>query len=171
MNNQKDLFLKHVLFDVSYGTVESYGPDEFFCHPKMTKYFPVYTPDGTFYNFQFYTPQELRDLIGIDDYINNIIKLILMKQYKEIINKDHLNYRRKIKGDTLAHQFPEYNELTSPDDIMQIIINKLNVIIIVFEMLGLMNEEKKKQIDNLFTNYYEHEPYNWFGKMINMFNN
>jgi hypothetical protein len=94
-NNQKDLFLKHILFDVSYGTAECY------CLLDISKYFPIYKPDGTFYNFRLYNNQEMQDLIGIDEKINDIIKNHFMKDYKFILDKHHLNYRRKIIGNTI----------------------------------------------------------------------
>jgi hypothetical protein len=119
-SNQKDMFLKNILFDVSYGTAPCY------CAIDMTKHFPMYKPDGTFYNFQLYNNQEMIDLIGTDDKINNILKIHFLKEYKFILDYHHQNYRRKFKGDTLAYQFPEYNESTSPDEIMKIIIDKIN---------------------------------------------
>ena len=161
-SNQKDMFVKHVLFDITYGS-------NCHCMTDMTKYLPEYKPDGTFYNFQLYTTQEMIDLIGINEKINNIIKNHFMKDYKLILDQHHFNYRRKIIGNTLAHQFPEYNESTSPDDIMKIIIDKLNLIIEIFERLGLMNEDKKKQMNDLFTNYYSHDMYKWLYQMNHMF--
>ena len=162
-SNNKEMFLKHILFDVTYGTTECY------CLLDMSKYFPMYKSDGTFYNFRLYNNQEMQDLIGIDDKINDIIKNHFMKDYKFILDKHHLNYRRKIIGTDLAYQFPEYNESTSVDEIMKIIIDKLNVIITIFDLLGLINHEKKEKINNLFTNYYSYDMYKWSYEMNHMY--
>jgi hypothetical protein len=109
------------------------------------------------------------DVIGIDDKINNIIKIYFQKEYKFILDQHHLNYRRKVSGDNFAYHHPEYNESTPPDQIMQIIIDKLNQVIIIFEILGLSNDDKNNQIKDLFTNYRTVDMHKWRSQMLHMF--
>ena len=160
-NSQKDLFKNKILFDITYGNDCS-------CMTNMTKHFPKYKPDGSFYNFLLYNYEEMHDLIGVDDKINHIIKVYFSKQYKNDIDQHHINYRRKIKGDTLLHNFKEYNESTPPDQIMSILIAKLQFSIKIFDLLGLVTDEKKKQIDDLFKNYHDHDIYKWRELMMHM---
>jgi hypothetical protein len=162
-SNQKDLFLKNILFDVSYGAANCH------CAPNMTKYFPIYKSDGTFCNVLLYNYQEMLDVIGTDDKINDIIKIYFQKEYKFILDHHHLNYRRKVSGYNFAYHLPEYNESTPPDQIMQIIIDKLNQVIIIFEILGLSNNDKNIQIKDLFTNYRTVDMHKWWSQMLHMF--
>jgi len=162
-SNHKSLFLNHILFDITYGTTHCY------CAVDMTQYFPMYKSDGNFYNFLLYNNQEMLDLIGTDDKINNILKIYFQKEYKFILDYHHQNYRRKVSGDTLAYQFPEYNESTPPDQIMQIIIDKLNQVIIIFDIFGLSNDDKNNRIKDLFTNYRTVDKYKWWTQMSHMF--
>ena len=64
-SNQKDLFLKHILFDVSFGTAHCY------CAIDMTKHFPMYKPDGTFYNFQPKEDSTNKGLIGLPQRVGS----------------------------------------------------------------------------------------------------
>jgi hypothetical protein len=162
-NSNKDLFKEKILFDITYGNDCS-------CMTDMTKHFPKYKPNGNFYNFLLYDYEEMRYLIGIDDKINNILNGYFLKQYKQDIDIHHINYRRKITGNTLMYNFPEYNESTPPDEIMSILIAKIQFSITIFDLLGLVTDQKKKQINDLLTNYHIHEMYKWRETMMNMFN-
>ena len=160
-SDQKEMFLNHILFDVTYADGH--------CMPDMTMHYPRYKSNGTFYNFQFYNNQQMLDLVGTDEKINNVLKDYFLKEYKQILTQHHYNYRRKIQGLQLAYQVPEYNSETSEFKIMEILINKLNRMISIFERLGFINEEKRNKINKLFSNYIEVEMREWFDTMNIMF--
>ena len=52
---------------------------------------------------------------------------------------------------------------------MEILIDKLNRMISIFERLGFINEEKRNKINKLFSNYIEVEMREWFDTMNIMF--
>jgi hypothetical protein len=156
-NSQKDLFKNNILFDVTYG-------EDCHCMTNMTKFFPKYKSNGTFYNFLLYNFIEMRELIGIDQEIDNIIKVYFLKEYYNNIEQDHLNYRRVILN--INHYYTQYE---SADDIMNNLIDKIKFIISIFELLKLVTDDKKEKINDLLMNYKSYDVYKWREHMLQMF--
>jgi hypothetical protein len=159
-NTRKALFKNNILFDITYGNDCS-------CMTNMIKHFPRYKSDGTFYNFLLYNSTEMHEFVGIDDKINDILKVYFLKKYNHVLDYYHLNYRRKIIGNTDMYNFPNYDTLTA-DEIMSMLIEKLKESISIFELLGFISPDKKGQINEAFTNYKGYDMYKWREIMMNI---
>jgi len=160
-NNNKELFKNKILFDITYGI-------DCGCMTDMSKFYPIYMPDGNFCNILLYDYDDFINIIGINDKINDTIKNYFLKQYKNDIDNHHINYRRKIIGDTLLYTTDEYNESSSPELIMDILIGKLQFSVRIFEMIGLLNIDKIAKINDLFSKYKSYEMYEWRKIMLNI---
>ena len=150
MMNQKQLFLDNVLMY-----------DECHCGMGIDTYSPLLKPNGNFYQFPLYNYEEMTELIGTDSKINNILKNYFLSDYKTILSKHHIDYTRKAAGDELMYNFPEYDQNTSSDKIMSILIGKLNKTIEIMAILGFVTSEITEKINELFTNYKSYDVYKW----------
>ena len=159
-NGRKELFKTNILFDITYGNDCS-------CMTNMTKHFPRYKSDGTFYNFLLYNYEEMLEFVGIDDKINDILKVYFLKKYNHNLDYYHVNYRRKMIGNTNMYNFPEYDSL-SADEIMKMLIEKLKPSITIFELLGFIDHGKSIEINDLFNDYKKYDMYEWRKFMMNI---
>lgn len=160
-NDRKELFKNNILFDITYGNDCS-------CMTNMTKHFPRYKPNGTFYNFLLYNYEEMLEFVGIDDKINDILKIYFLKKYNHNLDYYHVNYRRKIIGNSSMYNFPNYDSLTA-EEIMNLLIKELKPSIIIFELLGFINNAKSIEINDLFNDYKKYDMYDWRTSMMNIF--
>jgi hypothetical protein len=160
-NGRKELFKNNILFDVTYGNDCS-------CMTNMTIHFPRYKPDGTFYNFLLYNDKEMHEFVGIDDKINDILKVYFLKKYNHDLDFYHVNYRRKMIGTSSMYNFPNYDSL-SADEIMKMLIEKLKPSITIFELLGFIDHGKSVEINDLFNDYKNYDMYEWRTSMMNIF--
>ena len=149
----KELFKKKILFDVSYGNAS--------CMLDLNKYKPFYDKNGDFLNFILYTREEILQIIGIHSGMDELIKIYFLKEYRDILNNHQVNYRRKLKGDTLLFPNKYYNESTTPDEIMTVLQKLLSERYDIFRKMKLISAEKELEIVNLFQNYHTIDPYRW----------
>lgn len=146
--DQKRIFKKRVLFDLTYG-------EACHCMTDMTKYKPLYDSRGDFFNFTLYTPDEMREYIGISVKTDSIIFNYFYGEYKEILDALHLIYRRNInKAENATDDDPEY--------IMNLLQTKLRSLFPIFRRLGVLTREKEAVLETLFVNYREHNMYKWY---------
>jgi len=160
-NTNKELFKNKILFDITYGI-------DCGCMTDMSKFYPIYMPDGNFCNILLYDYDDFINIIGINDKINETVKNYFFKQYKKDIDNHHINYRRKIIDNTLLHQTDEYNESSPPELIMDILIGKLQFSVRIFEMIGILNTDTIAKINDLFSNYKSYDMYKWREIMLNI---
>ena len=149
----KELFKKKILFDVSYGNAS--------CMLDLNKYKPFYDKNGDFLNFILYTREEILQIIGIHSGMDELIKIYFLKEYRDILNNHQVNYRRKLKGDTLLFPNKYYNESTTPDEIMIVLQKLLSDRYDIFRKMKLISAEKEQEIVHLFQNYHTIDPYRW----------
>jgi hypothetical protein len=146
--------------------------DECHCGIDIDKFSPVLKQDGSFYNFKLYDYNEMKNLIGTNDKINIIIKDYFLKKYSDDLNKHHINYYRRLKNDTLMYLCDEYDQLTPPDLIMKILLEKLDESIHILERIINISDEIKNRKIELFQNYNNFDPHKWrieVGKLLNLF--
>jgi hypothetical protein len=157
----KEAFKKKILIDITYG-------NDCHCGTNLSKYKPFYDEYLDFYNMTLLTKQEMVNIIGKNQEIDEIIKVFFIKKFRNLVNYIHVDYRRKTKGDTIMYGHDGYNNQSSPDEIMHILQQELNQIFSVFEMLNLMSSEKKNLIQNLFEKYKEYDMYQWNQQILSI---
>jgi hypothetical protein len=146
--DQKRIFKKKVLFDLTYG-------DACHCSTDMTNYKPLYDSRGDFLNFTLYSPEEMREYIGISAKTDSIIFNYFYGQYKKILDALHLTYRRNIKK---AENATDEN----PDELMALLQAKLRSLFPIFRRLHVLTDEKEEVLNTLFVNYREIDMYKWY---------
>jgi len=152
---QKDVFKKNILFDMTYR--QDTG-----CMPNLAKYKPLYDPEGNFYNITLWTEDDFTHNIGISTQIDTIIYDFFRKQYKQILNDIHVDYRRKhLYKDSILFTNYDYTNETPAHALIIIMYEKLSKLISLFSKLG-MNTATQMKFESLFSNYGNMEPYNWY---------
>jgi len=148
--DQRKLFLNNILMH-----------DECHCGLAIDTYRPQVKPDGSFYQFPLYSTDEMKAIIGTDDSINEILKNYFVRNFKMNLSKHHINYTRKFNGTDLMYNVVEYNESSSPDEIMNILIKILNTDLECLNRLGFLTDAIKEQINELFSNYKNYDLHKW----------
>jgi hypothetical protein len=146
--------------------------DECHCGFNIEKFSPVLKPDGSFYNFKLYDYDEMTNLIGTNDKINIIIKDYFLNKYSGDLNKHHINYYRRLKGENLLYSCDKYDHSTPPDIIMKILLDELEKSINILERIITISDEIKKRKIELFQNYIIFDPHKWrieVGKLLSLF--
>jgi hypothetical protein len=148
--DQRQLFLNNILMH-----------DECHCGQAIDTYIPHVRPDGSFYQFLIYSNDEMKALIGTDDSINEILKNHFVRNFKMNLSNHHINYTRKITGANLMYHVDEYNETTTADEIMNILIKCLSSDLECLDKLGFLTDSIKENITELFTNYKNYDLHKW----------
>jgi hypothetical protein len=146
--DQKRIFKKKILFDITYG-------EACHCMTNMAKYKPLYDSYGDYFNFTLYTSDEIRGYIGMSANTDSLIYTHFYKQYASILDTIHLTYRRNIKK---ADNATDEN----PDELMAILQAKLRSLFPIFHNLGALTPEKEATLETLFENYREIDMYKWY---------
>ena len=146
--DQKRLFKKRILFDITYG-------EACHCMTDMTKYKPLKMSNGDFYNFLLYSRDEMNSIIGHSKKTDAIIYHYFYKEYAEILDGLHLIYRRNTnKADNATDE--------DPDEVMALLQRKLTELLPIFKALDTFSAEKEASLKLLFTTYREHNMYKWY---------
>jgi hypothetical protein len=160
--NLQRRFRRQILFDVSYGTDTG-------CMTDMEKNKPFYEPNGDFLNLQLYSEMELFDRINTHPAVNEVIFKNLVRKYRTLLNDIHVDYRRKMNGDSLFH--PDvygYGNDSSPQDILESLEHELFKIVPQLQKLGLMNEETKEQLRSYFEQATTMDRYKWYDQVFKL---
>jgi len=158
ISEKKKMFLDNVLMY-----------DECHCGINIVNYSPLLKPDGSFYQFPLYDYNEMTALIGTDSRITDILKNYFLSDYKTTLSKHHINYTRKLNSATLMYNFEEYNEYSSPDEIMSFLIANLKKKIQIMDLLQFVTPSIMEQFNDLFTNYKSYDVHKWRITMNKMF--
>ena len=158
----RDIILKNVLFDITYGA-------DCHCMTPLTKHAPIFDKNGDFCNLAFYDEAHSIELIGIDKRIDKLIQTRILKKFSQILNDNHVNYRKAINGDT--HLFPSalYSGKETPDKIMEILLGELSGYMRVLDKLGWITPEKKQIFSEYSTNYKSIDIYKWYSEMSKIY--
>ena len=139
--SSKASFKRNVLFDITYGT-------DCHCMTNMVKYKPLYDEKGDFINFLLYKETDIKNSIGLSPELNHLIKGYFVKQYLSVVNQQ-VDYRRRLKGDTVLFACEGYGDTSTPDEIMSYLKSKMLPLLDIFDSLGLMTSQKWGQVWNL----------------------
>ena len=152
--NDKRKFKENILFDISYGA-------DCGCQTDLTRYGPLTKRNGNFYNFLLYDESELLAVIGKDPMMDTLIYGFFKKKWIQILNDNHVNYRRRLKGEDCLFRSNVYDAMASPSIIMDYLQNQLVQMMVIFHRLGYI-DAKEKEFNALLEGYKEWDVYKWY---------
>lgn len=152
--NQRLIFKKKVIFDITY-------TDESPCSPNM-KDFPVVDSENNFVNFLLILPEDLLNYLEYPRF-KILIKDVFKKKYKDILNREHTNYRRRRNKDVCL--FPsEYSSMEEPEKIFIVLKEKLDSCIPALKHFDFPVEKYQ----DLMRDYLSYDMYKWYTIMNNL---
>ena len=148
-----------VLFDVSYGADTG-------CCTDLTRWRPIIAPHGGYMNFLLYDTDEMRSIIGFRRDVDQLIYDYFKKLYIQTVNDNHVNYRRRLRGEDCMFTvgFP-YGVTADPDEIMRHLIGRINWHADIFRRLGYLKPENEIQLAQLLLTYKPSQGvnvYDWY---------
>lgn len=154
----KELYKRRILLDMTYGTDTG-------CSTDMTKAQPFYDYDLNFLNLHFMTEQDAKRWIHSSLKLDEILKKKYITNYLQSLNNLHVDYRRKLKGDTLLFGHPRYTEASTPDEIMVVLQEALQSPFELLQGLQVIEKEAKEKFQRLCLSYKDSDPYKWHDAM------
>jgi hypothetical protein len=109
--DQKDLFKRRVLLDMTYET-------DWGCSTDMTVAQPFYDGSGNFLPLHWMTPTQLKQWCGRTPPLDSVLLKRTRTQYLEALNHIHVDYRRKKQGLPLVYGSPLYTPDSTCDEIL-----------------------------------------------------
>ena len=162
MSTRPSLFKKRVLFDITYGNAS--------CMTDLTKYSPIYDKKGDFINFTLYTHNEMKGLIALKrPEIDSLLRPYFRKAFIHALEYHHVNYRRRVNGDTCLNPSECYEENASPSQIMDVLQNELRTSFDVLRRLDMVDAEKNATFRRLMDYYLETNMYEWNTQVKKLF--
>lgn len=152
---QKEKFKRRILLDMTFGTDSG-------CCTDMTKAQPFYDYDGNFLNFHFVTDADAKRWIGISLKVDEVLRRKYRAKYLQTLNHIHVDYRRKLKGDTLLYGSPDYTNESSPDEILACLKRQLQPSFDILVSLRAIEASKQTTFQELFQTYKTIDPYKWY---------
>lgn len=153
MSNNKELFKKKILFDITYG--------ENHCHINLIKETPIYDPNGDFINILLLNINELRPLFDYHPKITKYVTDFYVSEYRNIVTVIPVDIRRKIlieSGEkiTFCEGTKKYHYTldSSYKTLIEILQSKLDSIIPILIEVNIIDSRKRDYIyGELLTNY------------------
>jgi len=156
----KEYIRQNVLFDITYGT-------NCHCMTNMTEHAPMLDKNGKFYNFLLFNEVEMLQSIGLHPKMNKFIEIHIMKKLSTVLNEDHVNYRRAIRGEELLFRDKPYR--ADPEEIMLNLLMSVREILNILNKLGSLTEEKKALFETHSRNYRDMDMYKWYTNMTKLY--
>lgn len=153
--DQKEKYKRRILLDMTFGTDTG-------CCTDMTKAQPFYDYNGDFLNFHFATDKDADRWIGFSVKMDDMLRKKYRAKYLQSLNHIHVDYRRRLKGDTVMYGSPDYNNDSSPDDIMKLLQTEIRVPFEFLIKLRAIESSKSEVLNELFQNYKSYDPYKWY---------
>jgi len=155
-------FKDRILFDVSYGSDTG-------CCTDMSRWKPIIAPHGGYMNFLLYDTYEMCSIIGFRPDVDTLIYGYFKKEYIQLVNDNHVNYRRRLRGDdcmfTVGLPYPANAD---PDVIMRYLIGEINKKMDIFRRLGYLSSENEIKLAELLLSYKPSQGvnvYDWYSAM------
>ena len=152
-STKPNLFKRRVLFDITYGNAS--------CSTDLTVYKPIYDRRGDFITFTLFNADEIRENIGLNSKLDELIKRHFIAKFKEALNHHHVNYRRRINGDDCLMKSDFYDYRADPHLIMDVLQHELTAFIAIFKELRLVDAAKEARFQDLMENYASINMYDW----------
>jgi hypothetical protein len=157
----KEHFKRRILLDMTYGTDSG-------CMTDMTKARPFYDSSFNFINLHHLTDTEAVHWIGHSPELNSLLQKIYSTKILSALNNIHVDYRRKLRGESCMFGSSDYSDESSADDIMKVLQNELHKCFNVLSKINCMEKERMSAIQTLFENYKTHDPYKWYDAVRKM---
>lgn len=151
----KDLYKGRILLDMTYGT-------DIGCSTDMTKAQPFYDYNLDFLNLHFMTEEDALRWARISFKLDEILRRKYVTKYVQALNNIHVDYRRKLKGETLMFGHPNYTESSSPDEIMKVLQDSLSSSFGILLALQVVSREAETTLKRHFLTYKGCDPYKWY---------
>ncbi len=151
----KEKFKRRILIDMTYGTDTG-------CCTDMTKAQPFYDYNGDFINLSFLNQKDAIRWAGISLKLDDILRKKYMTKFLLALNYIHVDYRRRLKGESNLYGSSEYNDASSPDEIMVVLQKKLREEFEVLLATHLVTQRQNATLEMLFRDYKEYDPYKWY---------
>lgn len=156
----KEILRNNIVWDITYG-------QDCNCMTPLTQYKPIMKDSQNFFNIWSYSNEELINYINYSPATDKILYEYFYKQFRKIIDTHHVNYRRKLLGESLLTSTNAYNEKTSPNEIMEYIIKELDPMIRILFKLSSMTQIEKDSFTFKLISYKNYDPYKWYKEMVN----
>jgi len=152
-------FKDRILFDISYGADTG-------CCTDMSRWKPILAPHGGYMNFLLYDVDEMRSIIGFRQDVDSLIYGYFKKNFVQLVNDNHVNYRRRVKGeDCMFTVGVPYSATADPDEIMRHLIGRINWHADIFRRLGYLTPENEIKLAQLLLTYKPSQGvnvYDWY---------
>lgn len=155
MAPNKELYKRRILLDMTYGTDTG-------CSTDMTKAQPFYDYNLNFLNLHFMTDEDALRWAGISMKLDEILRRKYITKFLQGLNNIHVDYRRRLKGDTLMFGHPNYNESSTPDDIMRVLQESLSSSFAILLALHSVPRDAERILKSHFLTYKGCDPYKWY---------
>ena len=160
-DTDKEYIEKNILFDITYGT-------ECSCVTPLTKFYPI-MKDGYFLNFALYSEEKMLNMIGVDPKMDELIKGNVMKTLSRVLNEDHVNYRKAVRGEELLFESSNYSRNSSAEEIMTVLLKRIGDILKILQKLNALTQEKLNLFETHSRNYNEMDMYKWYTNMTTLY--
>jgi hypothetical protein len=154
-SSNKDLFKRRILLDMTYGTDSG-------CSTDMTKAQPFYDFDLNFLNLYFMTDDDAKRWAQISLKLDEILRKKYQYKYLSSLNYIHVDYRRKLKGESLMYGSEFYTNDSTPDEIMSVLQKELRKALDVLIHVKYIEKEVLETFDTLCKTYKKYDPYKWY---------
>jgi hypothetical protein len=153
--SQKEKFKRRILIDMTYGTDTG-------CCTDMTKAQPFYDYNGDFINLSFLNQKDATRWAGISMKLDDILRKKYMTKFLLALNYIHVDYRRRLKGESCMYTNTDYTNTSTPDEIMSVLQKHLREEFEVLLATKLVTLDQKETLETLFRDYKQYDPYKWY---------
>jgi hypothetical protein len=157
----REKFKRRILVDMTYGT-------DIGCCTDMTIAQPFYDYDGNFLNVALFSEEETKRWIGVSLKLDTILCKIYTFRFLSDLNSIHVDYRRRLKGDTTMYGSSEYTDITSADTIMQVLQRRLLKSFDILLTTNIVGKREQETLHSLFQTYKNDDPYKWYDKVYKL---
>ncbi len=156
--SEKEKYKRRILVDMTFGT-------DLGCSTDMTVAQPFYHYDNSFINLHFMNEQDMKRWVGISEKLDTLIKKKCLSNFYHTLNQYHVDYRRRCKGENNMYGSSDYDNITSPDTIMEALQRRLLKCFDILLTTRVVGKQQEALLKELFTNYKNDDPYKWYDKV------
>ena len=160
---QKELFKRRILLDMTFETDSG-------CSTDMMRIKPFYDSSSHFINLHFMKDNEVGRRIGSSPELDTLLRKKYTSKFLHTLNSIHVDYRRKLKGESVMYGSSHYTNNSSPDEIMIILQRKLTNYFSLLYALHVVSDEDKKKLQEAFASYTTYDPYKWYDVLYKLVN-
>lgn len=157
----KPLFRARILFDITQGTDTG-------CCTDLTKHTVPYDSAGNIMSYIGRPLEDLSSLIGVNEQLDRCLRRYLIRVYRQSLNSYHVDYRRRLRGESVFTDTQEYGNETDPQRIMQLLEIKLHTVCWLLIRLKIMTEHEFETLEQLFLSYKTEDVYKWYDKAFKL---